>query len=113
MSVASESRFNDSRMKQKHLVSMNSLIFPTAQEILLMILKDFWPQVCPPPDPKLGCDSVCSQKHITASRIETLKPANSALNQNSETSENSEWHRNVRQFFSLIEMVFLFTLILL
>lgn len=77
-------------MKQKHLVSMNSLIFPTAQEILLMILKDCWPEVCPPPDPKPGCDTVCSWKHITASGIETLKLDNSAL------SQNSKWKRQAK-----------------
>ena len=89
VSVAGESRFNDSRMKQKHSVSMNSLIFPTAQEIL-PILKDCWPEVCPPPDPKLGCDSVCSWKHITASRIETLKLDNSARSQNSKQKRQAK-----------------------
>ena len=45
--VAGESGLNNSKMKQKHLVFMNLLIFPIAQKILLMILKDCRPEDCP------------------------------------------------------------------
>lgn len=47
MSVTDEFRLKNSKKKWRHLVSMNSLIFPTVWEILLMILKDCRPEVCP------------------------------------------------------------------
>ena len=73
-------------MKQKRLVSMNSLTHlphrpgNSAYDIERVLARE----VCPPPDPKLGYDSLGPRKQITGSRIETLqKQHNSASSHNS------------------------------